>query len=409
MSNWLDGSEMSNIWGSFKTKLAENLSSLSNSISQNSSAISDRITKKQFGISNAFRYKSNNIFMDSNSDLYKYLFTYYASGSSSATSNNYKKTITYSGRIFEYDCSNKYVIEINPTTGAITKYNMKVRNSSINYLWYIGTYVNGNDIYSYLWGTGNNGYGIFKVKHGNSSYATSLTELYICEIGQLSEYYKADVGINVSQSTNYFRVPLSVLIGNSVYIICNARTGSSSYQADYNLYFVWDGTELSTNNKPKKLNVNFPSGFYTSTAYHYERGHNLATNGNVTYTDSYKMSLSSVLSDQVTLNVTKVVPEYGASYSSPICPCGFYDDYVVFGYTQSGTPNTLMFLPINNSSYYEIVPFKEPYDSTTGYYNRLIFTHIESGQNGKNYLFLPIFNFINGYSGNGVVLKNLDE
>lgn len=407
MSNWLDGSEMSNIWGNFKLKLAENLTALSNSITQNSSAIDQRITKKQFGILNAFRYKSTDIFSDANSDIYKYLYANYATGYSAYNSNNYKKTITNNGRIFEYDCVNQYVIEINPTTGQITKYNMRVQNNNITYMWYIGTYVDGNNIYSYLWGTGGNGYGIFKVKHGNATYATSLTSLYIYDIAQDPEYYSSESITPVySTATSYLRVRLSVMIGNSVYIICNTRTNTSSHSNIYDIYFAWDGTTLSSSNKPKKLNLNLPTGFYTSTNYHYERGHNLATDGDVTYSDSYKLYLSSVLSNSVTINAVRVVPEYAATYTSPICPCGFYDDYIVFGYTQSGYPNTLMLVPKNNSSYYEIVPFIEPYETNTAYYNRLIFTHLE---NGKNYAFIPIFACINGYNGVGIVLKNFDE
>ena len=134
MANWLDNTEMSNIWGEFKSSLSANLQSLSTMISQNSSDISNRITKNQFGLTNAFRYKSNNIYTSGN--IYSYLYSNYASGSSSYTSNNYKKTITYSGRIFEYDCSNQTVIEINPKTGSITRYSMKPSNTSINYRWY---------------------------------------------------------------------------------------------------------------------------------------------------------------------------------------------------------------------------------------------------------------------------------
>ena len=68
-----------------------------------------------------------------------------------------------------------------------------------------------------------------------------------------------------------------------------------------------------------------------------------------------------------------------------------------------------MFLPINDSSYYEIVPFKESYENSNAYYNRLIFTHIDDDNGGKNYMFMPVFYYIDGYTGSGVVLKNLDE
>lgn len=404
MANWLDGAEMSNVWGSFKTKLASTLTTLSNSISQNAADISERITKKQYGIQNAFRYKNTDIFNDTNSDIYKYLYSNYAYPYSNSYPNkyNYRKTITQEGRIFEYDCANQYVIEINPINGNITKYSMKTNNSSITYQWYIGTYVDGDDIYSYLWGIGGSGYGIFKVKHGDASYASSISSLYIYDIAQDSNYYVVSGTTPVySTSTSYFRVSLSVLVGDKVCVICNPRTNYSSYYSEYNIQFVWDGSTR------KQLSVSLPTGFYNGQYYFYQRGINIATVGNTTYTGGYKFSLYSNSSSKATFKVTKVIPDN--SSDEYIYPCGFYDDYVVFGYMQSNNYNTLMFLPINDSSYYEIVPFKESYENGNAYYNRLIFTHIDDDNGGKNYMFMPVFYYIDGYTGTGVVLKNLDE
>lgn len=401
MANWLDGTEMSNVWSNFKNKLANTLTSLSNAISQNASDISERITKKQFGIQNAFRYKSTDVFY-SGTDVYTYLYLNYAYGYSGYSRYNYRKTITQDGRIFEYDCANQWVIEINPTNGNITKYNMRTNNSSITYQWYIGTYVDGDDIYSYLWGTGGSGWGIFKVKHGNASYASSVSSLYIYDIAQDSKYYVVSGTTPVySTSTNYFRTLLSVMVGDKVCVICNSRTNSSSYSSLYNIQFVWDGSNR------KQLSVELPSGFYSSYYYHYERGINIATDGNTTYTGGYKISLYSNSSTKSTFKLTKVVPDTGNS--EYVYPCGFYDDYIVFGYMQNYGHNTLMFLPINDQSYYEIVPFKEPYESSNQYYNRLIFTHIDDDNGGKNYMFKPVFSYVNGYNNAGVVLKNLDE
>ena len=408
MSNWLDGSEISNIWGTFKTKLAENLLSLSERISQNSSDISDRVTKSQFGIMNAFRYKSSDIF--SSGDIYNYLYSNYADGFSFCSLNNYRKTITRDGRIFEWDCANKYVIEINPTTGEITKYNMAVLNNTITYMWYVGTYVDGEDIYTYLWGIGGSGYGLFKVKHGDETYATSVTSLYIYDIAQYPEYYNSKVTPVYSTSTSYFRVSLSVLVGDTVYVICNAYTSSHYDSTDYDIYFSWDGTTFDGTNdtKPKKLTVDLPAVFYTQRTYHYDRGHNIATDGEITYADSQKFSLSLVSNNTVTLKAETIIPYINTTtaYSNA---CGFYNDYVVFNYGRDGSHDTLMFVPINDTSYYEIVPFNEPYENNSQYYNRIIFTHIENGVDGKNFLFYPVFAYINGYSGAGVVLKNLDE
>lgn len=412
MSIWLDGSEISNIWGTFKTKLAENLLSLSGRISQNSSDISDRVTKSQFGIMNAFRYKSTDIFSNTASDIYKYLYSNYAYGYSSYSSNNYRKTITRDGRIFEWDCANRIVVEINPTTGEITKYNMAVYGNAITYMWYIGTYVDGDDIYTYLWGTDSSGYGIFKVKHGDESYASSVTSLSIYNIAQYPEYYSSPETTPVySTSTSYFRTLLSVLIGDTVYIICNTYTSYSRYYPQYDIYFSWDGTHFdgTDSTKPKKLTVDLPTYFYNSQYYHYEKGSNLATDNDVTYSDSYKFSISLSSGNSVTLKAEQVIPymQQNSNYSNA---CGFYNDYVVFHYARDGHHDTLMFVPINDISYYEIIPFKDPYDNTTTqYYNRLIFTHLENGTAGKNYVFYPKFNCINGYSGSGVVLKNLDE
>lgn len=412
MSNWLDGSEISNIWGNFKTKLSENLLSLSNKITQNSADISDRITKSQFGIMNAFRYKSTDIFSNSASDIYKYLYANYSYAYSNYSTNNYRKTITYDGRIFEWDCANRFVIEINPTTGEITKYNMTVYGNSINYMWYIGTYVDGEDIYTYLWGTNSSGYGLFKVKHGDADYAASVTSLSIYNIAQYPEYYSnTEITPQYTTSTNYFRTLLSVLIGDTVYVICNTRMNYSSYYPEYNIYFSWDGTHFdgTDNTKPKKLTADLPNNFYASQYFHYQRGQNIATDGNITYIDSYKMSLSLISDNAVTLKAEALVPEIGSTYDSYINACGFYNNYVVFNYGRNGSHETLMFVPINDTSYYEIVPFNDPAQNTTQYYNRLIFTHIENGTNGKNYLFYPVFNYIDGYTGSGIVLKNLDE
>ena len=412
MSNWLDGSEISNIWGNFKTKLSENLLSLSNKIAQNSADISDRITKSQFGIMNAFRYKSTDIFSDATSDIYKYLYTNYSYGYSSYSTNNYRKTITRDGRIFEWDCANRIVIEINPTTGKITKYNMTVYGNSINYMWYIGTYVDGKNIYTYLWGTNSSGYGLFKVKHGDADYATSVTSLSIYNIAQYPEYYSnTEITPQYTTSTNYFRTLLSVLIGDTVYIICNTRMNYSSYYPEYNIHFSWDGTHFdgTDNTKPKKLTADLPANFYTSQYFHYQRGQNIATDGNITYIDSYKLSLSLISDNAVTLKAETLVPEIGSTYDSYINACGFYNNYIVFNYGRDGSHDTLMFVPMNDTSYYEIVPFSESYKNTTQYYNRLIFTYVENGKNGKNFLFMPVFSYINGYSGNGVILKNLDE
>lgn len=403
MAKWLDNTDMSNVWGDFKTKLASSLSSLSDAISQNTSDISDRVTKKQFGLLNAYRYKSNQIFTNTSSDIYKYLYSYYASGYSSATSNNYKKTITKDGRIFEYDCSNKWVIEINAKTGAITKYNMTVQNTSITYYWYIGTYVSGSDIYSYLWGTGGSGWGIFKVKHGNATYANSVQSVYIYNIAQDLKYYTSGTTTTYSTSISYLRTRLSVLIGDKVCVICNARTNSSSYSTSYDIGFAWDGTTV------KQLTINsaktLPTNIYNSTAYHYERGINLVTDNTTTYTESYKIYQYSSSTSTIALKTTTLVPEASSSGTSQIYPCGFYDDYIVFGYLTTSSPNTLILSPINNTSYYEIVPFRESYEISTAFYNRLIFTK----QNDGNYMFMPVFNYINGYTGQGVVLKNLDE
>lgn len=413
MSNWLDGGEISNIWGTFKTKLAENLFSLSERISKNSSDISDRITKSQFGIMNAFRYKSTDIFSNTTSDIYKYLYSNYSTGSSSYSSGNYKKTITRDGRIFEWDCANKIVVEVNPTTGEITKYSMAVYGNAVNYMWYVGTYVDDDDIYTYLWGTGGSGYGLFKVKHGDETYANSVTSLYMYDIAQYPEYYEnpETATPNYNTNTSYFRTLLSVLVGDTVYVIYNTYTQNYRYYSQYNIYFSWNGTlwDGTDNNKPKRLVVDLPTNFYTNQYFHYERGYNTVTDEEITYTDSYKLSLSLVSNTSVTLKAEALVPEIGSTYQSYINACGFYNDYIVFNYGRNGSHDTLMFVPINDTSHYEIVPFKESYQNTTQYYNRLIFTHIENETNGKNYLFFPVFNFINGYSGNGVVLKNLDE
>lgn len=412
MSNWLDGSEISNIWGNFKTKLSENLLSLSNKITKNSADISDRITKSQFGIMNAFRYKSTDIFSDTTSDIYKYLYANYAYNYSSYSSYNYRKTITRDGRIFEWDCVDKIVIEINPKTGEITKYNMTVYGNSINYMWYIGTYVDGEDIYTYLWGTNSSGYGLFKVKHGDKDYAASVTSLSIYNIAQYPEYYSNTETTPVySTSTSYFRTLLSVLIGDTVYIICNTYTSYRNYYPQYDIYFSWDGTHFdgTDNTKPKKLTVDLPTSFYNSYYYHYDKGCNVVTDDDVSYSDSYKFSLSLVSDNSVTLKVEEVIPYMNQTnnYSNA---CGFYNNYVVFNYARSGYHDTLMFLPRNDTSYYEIMPFKDPYDdTTTQYYNRLIFTHLENETGGKNYLFYPKFNCIDGYTGSGVILKNLDE
>lgn len=403
MAKWLDNTDMSNVWGDFKTKLASSLSSLSSAISQNTSDISDRVTKKQFGLLNAYRYKSNKMFTDTSSDIYKYLYSYYASGYYNSTSNNYKKTITKDGRIFEYDCHNKWVVEINRKTGAITKYNMAVQNSAITYYWYIGTYVDGSNIYSYLWGTGGSGYGIFKVKHGNATYANSVQSVYIYNIAQDLKYYTSGTTATYSTSTSYLKTKLSILVGDKVCIICDARTGNNGYNSSYEIGFSWDGTTV------KQLTINsaktLPTNIYSSTVYHYERGINLVTDNTATYTESYKIYQYSSSTSTIALKTTTLVPEASSSGSSQIYPCGYYDDYIVFGYLTTGHPNTLILSPKNDTSYYEIVTFREPYENSTAFHNRLIFTSV----NGENYMFMPVFNYINGYTGQGVVLKNLDE
>lgn len=412
MSNWLDGSEISNIWGNFKTKLSENLLSLSNKISQNSADISERITKSQFGIMNAFRYKSTDIFSDATSDIYKYLYSNYAYNYSTYSSNNYRKTITRDGRIFEWDCANRIVVEINPITGELTKYNMTVYGNAITYMWYIGTYVDGDDIYTYLWGVDSSGYGIFKVKHGDESYASSVTSLSIYNIAQYPEYYSNTETTPVySTSTSYFRTSLSVLIGDTVYVICNTYTNYRNYYSQYDIYFSWDGTHFdgTDNTKPKKLTVDLPTSFYNSQYYHYDKGCNVVTDDDVTYSDSYKFSISLSSGNAVTLKAEQVIPymQQNANYSNA---CGFYDDYVVFQYARDGQHDTLMFVPINDTSYYEVVPFEDPYyASSTQYFNRIIFTNKKTNTGYKNYLFYPRFSFIDGYTGSGVVRKNLDE
>lgn len=359
MSNWLDGTEMSNIWGTFKSKLAASLTSLSNRISQNASDITKKIGKENFGLLSLYRCKSTDITYDKTSDLWNTIG--YSDTASSA--HTVQRTITESGRIF---CDGG--TEINPKTASVTHRSSEIPNSNITYKKYIGTYTSGSDVYAYYIGTGSSGYGIFKVKYGNETQAESITKLYLCDITDEKYYPNATTGtqFGASTSTNRLYTKFATLIGDTVYIATNSDTSGqihgkyadNYYEDKHDLWFSWNGSVL------KPLTINAPSDFYTNLTftdtytvnYISYRGFRIATTENATYADGYKFTAEeSDAGSTVTVTpISSILPLIGKDNTQVYCN-GFYNNYVVFCDNSNVSICSCKLVPKNNCGYHELM------------------------------------------------------
>ena len=410
MSMWSNTDEISNCWGNFKSQLFDKIQELYLNISANKSDISTKLSKESFGMMNAFKYNRNDIF-DKDSDLYRYL------------SGDYRQTITREGRIFKYDSDNKCVVEIDVINKKIEKYSIVVADSSITYTDYIGTYVDDTIIYSYFWGHSKNVHGLFKVQHNDDEYAASVNSLYIKTYFSeniVKDYYINSPNYSSDVKFDYIDTILSVLIGNSVYIICGTKAIYSNYQysfdAGYDIAFCWDGNET------KKISVqNDASFFYTERTftgknhaarqYHKDRGQTILLDNNVTYSEGFKLNINET---NLTISNTTSATELSHNTSSNktrIGLFGLYKDYIVLA-NSVDKPKRLILTKISNSSEedetYDIIPFNI---GDTAEYRKLSFVCVSS-QNGekKNYIIRTEDSYADGLSETkGAIIHCLDE